>query len=60
MYTLRSFKALLRNCRTHDHNWVADTDRAGRVMLVPDYVAVGVLIVLLVWAVADWVPRGKL
>jgi len=27
---------------------------------MPDYVAIGVLIVLLVWAVADWVPRGKL
>ena len=26
----------------------------------PDYVATGVLIVLIVWAVADWVPRGKL
>ena len=29
-------------------------------VLVPDYVAIGVLIVLIVWAVADWVPRGKL
>jgi hypothetical protein len=27
---------------------------------VPDYVAIGVLIVLIVWAVADWFPRGKL
>jgi hypothetical protein len=37
-----------------------DTDRGGRVVTVPDYVAIGVLIVLIVWAVADWVPRGKL
>jgi hypothetical protein len=29
-------------------------------MLIPDYIAIGVLIVLLVWAVADQVPRGKL
>jgi hypothetical protein len=29
-------------------------------MKIPDYIAIGVLIVLLVWAVADWVPRGKL
>jgi hypothetical protein len=27
---------------------------------VPDYVAIGVLIVLIVWAVADCFPRGKL
>jgi hypothetical protein len=25
---------------------------------VPDYVAIGVLIVLIVWAMADWFPRG--
>jgi hypothetical protein len=25
-----------------------------------DYVAIGVLIVLAVWGVADWIPRGKL
>jgi hypothetical protein len=29
-------------------------------MILPDYVAIGVLVVLLVWAVADWIPRGKL
>jgi len=29
-------------------------------MTIPDYVAMGVLIVLIVWPVADWVPRGKL
>jgi hypothetical protein len=29
-------------------------------MTLPDYVAIGVLIGLIVWAVADWVPRGKL
>jgi len=28
-------------------------------MLVPDYVAIGVLIVMLVWAVADQFPRDK-
>ena len=25
-----------------------------------DYVAIGVLVILVVWAVADWIPRGKL
>jgi hypothetical protein len=29
-------------------------------MKIPDYIAIGVLIVLLVWAVADQFPRGKL
>jgi hypothetical protein len=29
-------------------------------MTLPDYVAIGVLIVLIMWAAADWVPRGKL
>ena len=29
-------------------------------MTLPDYVAIGVLIVLIVLAAADWVPRGKL
>jgi len=29
-------------------------------MVVPDYVAIGVLIVMLVWAVADQFPRDKL
>ena len=29
-------------------------------MILPDYVAIGVLVALLVWAVADWIPRGKL
>ncbi len=29
-------------------------------MIIPDYIAIGVLIVLLVWAVADQIPRGKL
>ena len=32
----------------------------GGAMTIPDYIAIGVLIVLAVWAVADWVPRGKL
>jgi hypothetical protein len=27
---------------------------------IPDYVAIGVLIVLAMWAVADWIPRDKL
>jgi hypothetical protein len=27
---------------------------------VPDYVAIDVLIVLIGWAVADWIPRRKL
>jgi hypothetical protein len=29
-------------------------------MTIADYIAIGVLIVLAVWAVADWLPRGKL
>jgi hypothetical protein len=29
-------------------------------MKIPDYIAIGVLIVLLVWAFADQFPRGKL
>jgi hypothetical protein len=29
-------------------------------MTIPDYIAISVLIVLAVWALADWVPRGKL
>ena len=29
-------------------------------MTLPDYVAIGVLIVLIMWAAANWVPRGKL
>ena len=29
-------------------------------MKSPDYVAIGVLVALLVWAVADQFPRGKL
>ena len=29
-------------------------------MKIPDYIAMGVLIVVLVWAVADQFPRGKL
>jgi len=29
-------------------------------MTIPDYIAISVLIVLAVWAVADWLPRGEL
>jgi hypothetical protein len=29
-------------------------------MTIADYAAIGVLIVLIAWAVADWIPRGKL
>ena len=32
----------------------------GTGMLFPVYIALGVLIVLFVWAVADWSPRDKL
>ncbi len=39
------------------HTWLS---KRGDAMLIPDYIAIGVLIVLLVWAVADQVPRGKL
>jgi hypothetical protein len=28
-------------------------------MKIPDYIAIGVLILVLVWAVADQFPRGK-
>jgi hypothetical protein len=31
----------------------------GGAMIIFDYVAIGVLIVLLVWAVAELLPRGK-
>jgi hypothetical protein len=33
---------------------------AGGVMTIPDYVAIGVLIVLIAWAAVEWIPRGKL
>ncbi len=29
-------------------------------MIIADYIAIGVLIVLVVWAVADQLPRDKL
>jgi hypothetical protein len=29
-------------------------------MKIPDYIAIGVLILVLVWAAADQFPRGKL
>jgi hypothetical protein len=29
-------------------------------MKLPDYIVIGVLILVLVWAVADQFPRGKL
>ena len=32
----------------------------GNAMIIYDYIAIGVLMVLIVWAAADWVPRGKL
>jgi hypothetical protein len=32
----------------------------GVALTIPDYVAIGVLIALLVWAVAEWIPRCKL
>ena len=32
----------------------------GWVVLVPDYIAIGVLIICIVWIVADRIPRGKL
>jgi hypothetical protein len=32
----------------------------GWFVLVPDYIAIGVLIVCIVWVVADWIPRDKL
>jgi hypothetical protein len=28
-------------------------------MTPPDYVAIGVLIVLIVWAVTDWIPEAS-
>ena len=34
--------------------------RGRDTMKSPDYVAIGVLVALLVWAVADQFPRGKL
>jgi hypothetical protein len=32
----------------------------GWFVLVPDYIAIGILIVCIVWVVADWIPRDKL
>ena len=29
-------------------------------MTVPDYVAIGILVVLAVWAVADWIPARQI
>jgi hypothetical protein len=29
-------------------------------MKIPDYIAIGVLILVLVWAIADQFPHGKL
>ena len=41
--------------------WGSHIWREGEVgVTVPDYVAIGVLIILIVWAMADWFPRGKL
>jgi hypothetical protein len=38
------------------HGYRGDRD----AMKIPDYIAIGVLIILLVWAVADQFPGGKL
>jgi hypothetical protein len=56
----RNFIKRLRNCRTPDHNGWVDNEWTGSLVLIPDYVAIGFLVVLIVWAVADWLPRGKL
>jgi len=29
-------------------------------MKIPDYIAIGIMVVVLVWAVADHLPHGKL
>jgi hypothetical protein len=50
----------LPDCRIRRDNRRADNGRVSGVVLVPDYVAIGILIVCAVWAVADWIPRGKL
>jgi hypothetical protein len=40
---------------------IPKTRSGGEVgVTVPDYVAIDVLIVLIGWAVADWIPRRKL
>jgi hypothetical protein len=39
------------------HAWLS---KGREAVKIPDYIALGVLIVLLVWAVADQFPRGKL
>ena len=48
--------------RCHTFFWPnGSTVFGGEVgVTVPDYVAIGILVVLIVWAVADWIPRGKL
>ena len=39
------------------HAWLS---KGRDAMKTPDYIAIAVLIVVLVWAVADQLPRGKL
>ena len=42
------------------YGFVAWLSKGRDAMKVPDYIAIGVLIVLFVWAVADQFPRDKL
>jgi len=37
-----------------------ESEGTGGVVRVPDYIAISVLVVLAVWAVAEWIPRDKL
>jgi len=39
------------------HAW---SSKGRDAMKIPDYIAIGVLVVLLVWAVAEFLPRAKL
>ena len=59
--TWRARRSLIqsRKCRIGALGFVTHGYRRD-AMKIPDYIAIGVLIVVLVWAVADQFPRGKL
>jgi hypothetical protein len=54
--SLRDISVLPEVALAH-YGWLSKERDA---MKIPDYIAIGVLILLLVWAVADQFPRGKL
>lgn len=48
------------NVALADYGFLAWLSEGHYAMLVPDYIAIGVLVVLAVWAIADQFPRDKL